>query len=707
MNWIWLSASSHPDRLRSRGTCFERNPPPGQAGITVCEFAAEADFPAPPARVRVVASADAAFALSLNGRLLWTGPAPVGGDWLPLSRIPAYYADEASLDLTDGETHFAFSALVRADPLRGTELSTTRDGFALDAEFSFPDGAVRRLGTDSAPVWRVRLRPDFLHGSSYDGRIPAAEWERPEPVRDVWHARIAPVPVCVLRRVEPAANAEILLPPGAESGPVDIPFDRIHAAYVLAEADAPCSLSIDLYEKDASNRHAHEEVVLDPAAGHGVFRSLALHSVGGYLCRLRNLSPDRPAAVRLAALASEYPVTKEGHFRSSDPGLDAVYEVCARTLRVCRQSMHLDSPRHQEPLACTGDYAIEALMTAFTFGDMRLAALDVRRTAGTLLVNDGRLFHTAYSLLWVGMLRDVHDFTGDDTLLRDCRPALDLLLARFRTYIGANGLVDSPPDYMFVDWLVFDGYSMHHPPKYLGQTALNAFYHGALLAAAEIFRRLGDPGRAAALLDDAAALRAACDARLYDARKGLFRDGLGDADPGEGRYRPANPVGRVHYSRHANVLAVLYGLREGSGAAELLRRVLRSDLPDVQPYFMHYVLEAVDRCGLFEEFGLSLLRRWIPLAEECPKGLKEGWHAPEPDYAFDYSHAWGGTPAYQLPAKLLGFRMLEPGFRRFELRPRLCGLEEFDIEIPTPDGFLRCRMEEGREPVIEFRSGRS
>ena len=137
----------------------------------------------------------------------------------------------------------------------------------------------------------------------------------------------------------------------------------------------------------------------------------------------------------------------------------------------------------------------------------------------------------------------------------------------------------------------------------------------------------------------------------------------------------------------------------------MLERTLDSDMQEVQPYFMHYVLEAMEKCGLFEKRGLGILRKWIPLAEECPRGLKEGWIAPQADYGFDYSHAWGGTPAWQLPVRLLGFKMLEPGFAKISLSPRLCGLEWFDISMPTPKGMLRCRLEKGKPPQVDLPAG--
>ena len=134
-------------------------------------------------------------------------------------------------------------------------------------------------------------------------------------------------------------------------------------------------------------------------------------------------------------------------------------------------------PGHCEPLACTGDYYIETLMNAFSFGDMRLAEFDVLRTAELLRHNDGRIFHTTYSLIWVRMLYDTYMMSGNIALLEKCADALDMLLARFSTYVGENGLIENPPDYMFVDWIYIDGITMHHPPKCLGQSVLNMFYY--------------------------------------------------------------------------------------------------------------------------------------------------------------------------------------------------------------------------------------
>ena len=116
---------------------------------------------------------------------------------------------------------------------------------------------------------------------------------------------------------------------------------------------------------------------------------------------------------------------------------------------------------------------------------------------------------------------------------------------------------------------------------------------------------------------------------------------------------------------------------------------------------MHYLLEAVREHGLFPVYGLRLIHMWDKQLIDSPKGLKEGWN----EFVGDNSHAWGGTPTWQLTMAFSGFRMLEPGFARFSLSPSLLGLRHAHVAIPTPDGLIDIRMESGKETVITLPDG--
>ena len=95
------------------------------------------------------------------------------------------------------------------------------------------------------------------------------------------------------------------------------------------------------------------------------------------------------------------------------------------------------------------------------------------------------------------------------------------------------------------------------------------------------------------------------------------------------------------------------------------------------------------------------MSRWIHPTRECPKGLVEGFIAPEPGYGFDHSHAWGGTPLYSLPKALMGFEIRKPGMTEIALAPSLLGLGYAKVEVLTPYGPVTVEMKEGEAPAVQ------
>ncbi|MCQ2446868.1 MAG: hypothetical protein MJ141_08305, partial [Clostridia bacterium] len=456
-------------------------------------------------------------------------------------------------------------------------------------------------------------------------------------------------------------------------------------------------LEISFFELPEQGENGRERVTFDKS---GNYRSFRLYSVGGY--RMKALSDE--ADVKITLWNTHYPVKEVGSLSTSDPLLNKVYDVARHTLTICRQTMHLDSPLHQELLACTGDYYIEMLMEAFVFGDLRLAREDILRTAWWLEENDGRMFHTTYSLIWVVMLRKYYMLSGDLETVEACRPAINKLFDRFEGYMGEDGVIENPPDYMFVDWVVTEGYSMHHPPKCLGQTVLNAFYYGALSDAVNLADIASFPEKEK-WEKAKAAFKPAFNHAFWDEEKRMYLDGL-TSEGIVGQWQPEN-ADLKHYSRYTAALTVLYDLAPEGERENLLRLAAAEESPldPVQPYFMHFVLEAVAKCGAREKYAMPILSKWKDMVKTCDKGLQEGWIAPEPTYSFDHSHAWGGTPAAFLPQMLLGFEVLEPGMKKVRLSPALLGLEKAEIEVPTPFGMLSCRLEEGKETEFEIPGG--
>jgi hypothetical protein len=331
---------------------------------------------------------------------------------------------------------------------------------------------------------------------------------------------------------------------------------------------------------------------------------------------------------------------------------------------------------------------------------MALSEVDIKRTADWLVINNGVMFHTNYSLIWVLMLYDTYMFTGNKELVCYCLRALKTLMSKFKSYLGDNGLMEKAPNYMFVDHVTRDGYTLHHPPKYLGQSVLTAFYYGALNTAAEIYRIVDDEASAKEMLETAAIVKRGFNENLYDEEVGLYFEGLGTPDLVPTYAELPENQNKKFFAQYANIFACLFGLCEGEKAKDIMRRVVTDEnLDDIEPYNFHWKFEALSKVGLFDEYALEMIERWKPLVKECSKGLKEGWKDPK-GYGYDYSHSWGGTPCYQLPAKTLGFKMIEPGFKKISLSPNLLGLESAEITMPTPYGYIVCKLEKGKAPDI-------
>ena len=690
MPWIWLDAARYPQYQKNfhniNGTDLQAFPDGLQYAVT--EFRKTLGDGRRIEKVQLRVSADCFFHLYANDEWIGLGPAAAGGDFLCTGKAPKHYQNE--YELFPAADTLELYARVRLQPEVLTDYSRGQGGFFAQGTLTYTDGSTESFETDES--WLARPDTACTGYLRYDSRIPAAEFAPAVPVADIWHAEAAPIPMLDMQEI---GHTAAVLAPG-ETKTVRLELPRIWGAYPAVTVDGSCTVTLATRELDGQN--ALTETLYFGKAG--AYRSFRMHSLSILEATLENTG-DAPLHAEISLTATYYPVAAEGQFITSDEGLNKVFDVCKHTLKICRQTLHLDSTTHQELMACTGDYYIESLMTVFCFGDLRLAKFDVMRTADLLVQQDGRMFHTTYSLIWVQMLWDIYQLTGDAALLQYCRPALDVLLHRFARYLGGTGVLEHQPDHMFVDWTVIDDFSMHHPPKALGQAVLNAFYYKALTDAEEIYDTLQDAGAATACRCGAQQLREAFERCFWDEEKQLYCDGLGTPHGDGTAYSPFN-VNKRYFSKYPNILAAAYGLCSDERAENILERItLCEKLQDIQPYFMHYLLEALRKHGLFGKFGKPLLQRWVEVVNECDKGLKEGWIAPEPGYSFDHSHAWGGTPAYQMPMALLGLTVCEPGMRRLKLAPQLYWLEHFDIAFPTVHGTVRVRKQKDLPAQVE------
>lgn len=687
--WIWLDKNIYPKYQESEITHFDEKRK--KQVFVLAEFKLEKSYEKKIVKANICISADVKFWLYVNNDYVGNGPVCAGGDYANVMPMPKHYFNtyEKTIDCEK----ISFLVLVQKNITVQCDMSQGHPGMIMSAELFLDDGTTETIVSNDE--WLARKDNKRYANGKIDYTLNADEWHRAEETKNIWNLCKAPIEMLAEDEIIPNDFSTVTVFPG-EIKTVKFDFNKIYSCYyhLIVSADDDFIVQIADYEKDEKKATVIDTIAADSSID---FRSLQMTSVGTAKLYIIN-SGKKPLSIDKFSLYFDYyPIHREGAFKCSDDILNKAYNMGKWALKICRQTIELDSPKHQENLGCTGDYMIASLMNYFAYGDTKLTRLDIIRTADYLRISGGYMFHTSYSMMWIMMLYDYYMFTADKAVLEECSDSLILLLERFFGYTDENGIITDPPNYMFLDWLEVDGISLHHPPAALGQAALNAFYAGGLDRAAEIFKIIGDNESSVKYEKRCKNLKKFFNEYFYDAEKKLYFDGLNDDYPPK-KWIPQN-VKKRYFSIHTNSLAVLFDIAPKSRHEDLIERVLNDEtLIKPQPYFMHFVLEAIYKAGLFGKYGISQLHLWKDMIK-FEKGLQEGWYDMS-GYGFDYSHVWGGTPTYQLPSKLMGFEMKEAGFKKISLKPQTFGLEYADIKMPTPYGYITVLQKKGEKPII-------
>lgn len=643
--WLWLASDRYPAAQTAPISWWSADAHQagrlGVAGLLRGTF----PFTAVPNRVFLRVSADSRYRLWINDRWVGRGPAMVGGSYAKIDAPNWWYYDmiEVTPFLRAGANVVA--AEVITGPDNQTHFSLGQAGFAaewFDEQGMAIAGCWRGIAFTG---YRIGQWSGFTRECDL-GQYPVG-WRTVAFDDQAWPelVEIAPRPALLAHHLPPLAETRVQ--------PVD-------------------------------------SDVLTLESGETVYESAAYFSA-----RSLRMTASGPLELRgVGMLSRSQPVQDRGAFECSDPFLNDLWRVSRDTLRLCLQDIHLDSPHHQEALGDHGDYLVEMLMGYHAFGDYALAHQDLRRMALDLEQQDGVQFHTSYALLLPDLAADCLVYTGAADTARATLPAIRQVLNRALGWRGAEGILSQAPNYMFVDWIEHAGTNYHHPPAAMGMGAMTAFAVRALRKMAWLCRQLGEVAEGSLWEERAEALAVAFRAQLFVAERGIFRDGI----PGINRqatshWLPPDPEADV-FTRHTNILAVWAGIVSGAEAAAVLRRVLDDPaLPEPQPYFQHYLFDALEMTGLFATHARRQLDLWRGMLAENPHGLHEMWTQG------DWSHAWSGTPLVQLSRRVLGVEALEPGWRRVRLKPCPLDIAWARGVVPTPQGEVRIEWERREDTV--------
>lgn len=407
-------------------------------------------------------------------------------------------------------------------------------------------------------------------------------------------------------------------------------------------------------------------------------------------CEIIN-SPCEIETKDVAQLAVFYRFDDDASFfSSSDSALNDVWELCKYSIKATSfLGVYVDGQRERLPYEADtyinqlGHYCVD------------------REYAMARYTHEHLIQHPTWPTEWIlfSILIAWADYmyTGDADSIKRCYD--DLTAKALLSLSREDGLISTRTGLMTQE--VLD--SVHYHGKELRDvvdwpqgsetdgfefttvnTVVNAFHYRALVLMGNLAEVTGRGADAEMFRKRAERVYASFNAKLFDSKAGVYRDGEEAS----------------HASLHANMFALAMGLVDDAKKPSVVK-FIKSRGMACSVYGAQFLLEALYEADE-DEAALTLMtnegdRSWPHMIQNIGTTITlEAW---DPKYKpnLDWNHAWGAAPANVIPRLLVGVEPIEPGFRVVRIRPRIGSLSDVSATVPTIRGpiSVSIRRDEG------------
>lgn len=372
-------------------------------------------------------------------------------------------------------------------------------------------------------------------------------------------------------------------------------------------------------------------------------------------------------------------------FTSSSKLLEDIWMICRNGVKMGSQGGFLDCPSREK-----GQYLGDAVITArshlWLTADPTLTRKAVMDFANSRYIDEGIMAVAPgsfmqeiaeYSLQFPLMVLNYYRMSGDKTVAQfavdEVYGGLFDYFAQFENKQGLlAGLDKKKNKWVLVDWPenLRDDYDYDYSLK-KGNTVVNAFYYGALRAAAELQRLLGGSGVRYDTRADRLALSFA--EHLVNPETGLYVDAP-DSD---------------HSSLHANAIPLAFGLTEGADKDRMITHIREKRL-SCGVYIASYVIEGLFKAGAadlaFDLITSTDEHSWHEMLKHGATTCMEAW-GPDQKWNTSWLHPWSSSPIYLIAEYVMGLSPGEPGWRRIRVAPAaISNLPDMTLRVPLPQG---------------------
>ncbi|HEX6472648.1 MAG TPA: family 78 glycoside hydrolase catalytic domain [Streptosporangiaceae bacterium] len=564
------------------------------------------------------------------------------------------------------------------------QVAPRRNGDGRDWD-EYIDGTADPVGWDR-PGYDTASSPTAWTAPQVVGVHPAAPFTHLRAQEtDLAHRAVHPVKVTTLPSGSVVADFGVIIPAvpvvrfrNGAAGRV-VPM----TAGYLRGADGTVSNSPDdNQDTDLSYRYTERD-------GDQTFRAFTYEG-------FRYLQIDAPGVTAddISAVVQHTEVPDAATLRTSDPGVDAAFDLMMRSALYDSQEQFLDTPTREKG-QFLGDSVDVSLATMTGFGERRLT----RKAIGEFIASqrrywpDGRLNAVYpngdgkrdipdYTEMFPGWVWEYYTQSGDAATLAAAYPVMKAVAGYVRTYIDpADGLVTNlaggSGPYLFgiIDWPNRYGYDTDTAAR----TTVNILAVDVLAATARAAQALGRPAdEVAGPQADARALTDAVNSRLRRP-DGIYIDGL-----------KADGTQSTHASQIANAYAVAYGVAPPEARAVVTDYAAGLGMR-MSPMTAHWLMATL--AARPDQFVRRLTDAgslgWAKILASGGTFTWESWEAPETGDSL--SHGWGAAALADIVRTLLGVTVTAPGAARVLVSPPASGLAAAAGSAPTQRGDVAVR----------------
>ncbi|MBQ7206487.1 MAG: family 78 glycoside hydrolase catalytic domain [Lentisphaeria bacterium] len=418
---------------------------------------------------------------------------------------------------------------------------------------------------------------------------------------------------------------------------------------------------------------------------------------------------------RMRGVDRRYPLTMHSRFFCSDWQLNRLWETAFETISACTTDVFTDCP-WRERLFFTNDFVVENRSALQLTGDAALAKhafrmifdeADEKGIFPCVIPSHRAMFiHHGFPKKWGWILScnltlplSVLEYllwTGDGDSVREWYPVLRRMIATFRSWKTAEGLLDTENEYNdrtdFFDWS-FELNGKQLPSS--GNSLMNAMYIIALMAMERLRDAAGCPDDGYA--KEIAEMRETVVRRFYLPEKKVLMDaegGIMDKETLELLGVHLEKGADFRSSRLAQALGLLAEADRAIPDPGALQKALLDDgLFPPELFYGSFILLAMKKCG-FDAEALAYIRKyWGPVLDSgTPTLWENGVYTPgKAGFGGSASlcHGFSTSPVDFLQTVILGVTPEEPGFAAFRFAPDPCGLRFAHGSVMTPRGAIR------------------